>query len=278
MVAKSLALSDINLELFKFTAFADTARSRSGWFFSPRRSVGVVNTFAGNDTVAGTGIGIYSSGIYNDGTITTGAGNDIITGKAVNVTLNTTGIHNRETINTGTGNDIISGKGNSDGIDNSGTIITGRGNDIIAGNCHDYGNTGISNSGTINTGAGNDIIRVSSRSLWSIYNVGTINTGTGNDIVDGLKDGFGGDGKTYLSDGDDTLKGFGEGQFYGGTGTDKILFGVGTYTVSGSTIISSQFDTMSVSQFEKIGGANGGLFIFSNGTLTVDSAGIGTFA
>ena len=274
-----------NLKEFKFTKKADRAISKKGWVLG---EMVVVNALAGNDT-------IKSTGIDNKGTINTGAGNDTIKGTR-------TGIDNEGTINTGAGNDTITGSGYSgisnDGINNSDTIYTGEGNDIITGI---GSNTGIENSDMINTGAGDDTITGtgSDSGIYNEYDC-TIYTGEGNDIVNALTGGFDGDGKTYLGFGNDTLKGFGAGSFYGGTDTDKILFGEGTYEISTSydrityDEISDSYayeigDSYVVSngvrgvemyifEFEQIGGANGGLFTFIDGTLTVDSAGIATFA
>ena len=182
-------------------------------------------------------------------------------------------------INALAGNDIIKGTSSTDsGIGNYGTINTGDGKDTITGTgTGDF--YGIGNDGTINTGAGNDRITGTGGTGSGIYNDddGTINTGDGNDIVDALEGGFDGDGTTYLDAGNDTLKGFGTGNFYGGAGTDKLFFGEGTYVISGSTVVFNGA-TMNVNQFEKIGGANGGLFTFQDGTLTVSSTGVGTFA
>ena len=125
--------------------------------------------------------------------------------------------------------------------------------------------------------AGDDTITgISTREL-GISNDGKINTGKGDDLVNALEGGFGGIGNTYLGDNNDTLMGFGTGSFYGGSGSDKVLFGEGTYTIRG-LIITSDGVTMSVNEFENIGGAYGGLFAFKDGTLTVDSKGVGTFA
>ena len=182
-------------------------------------------------------------------------------------------------INALAGNDIIKGTSSTDsGIGNYGTINTGDGKDTITGTgTGDF--YGIGNDGTINTGAGNDRITGTGGTGSGIYNDddGTINTGDGNDIVDALEGGFAGNGTTYLDAGNDTLKGFGTGNFYGGAGTDKLFFGEGTYVISGSTVVFNGA-TMNVNQFEKIGGANGGLFTFQDGTLTVSSTGVGTFA
>jgi hypothetical protein len=226
-----------NLADFSFTNRSDTAISDDGWYVNPEV---VVNARAGNDTITGTGI-------YNLGTINTGTGNDTITGIRTGIlTGGTIGIVNYGgTIDTGAGNDTITGNGISHGIYNSGTINTGGGRDTITGN-------GISNSGTINTGSGRD-------------------------TVDALQGGFQGEGRIILGAQNDTLKGFGTGTFKGGTGIDKILFGQGTYTITGPSIISDGV-TMNVYEFEKIGGASGGLFNFMNGTLTVNSDGVATFA
>lgn len=153
----------------------------------------------------------------------------------------------------------------------------------------------------INTGRGNDTITGS-----SIANSGTIKTGAGKDVIDALKGGFRGIGdpdfdgpigKAYLGKGNDTLKGFGQGIFYGGKGEDRICFGKGTYEIIGTTIRSDYaknckdiylgngkyetqcvFTVMNVNSFEQIGGTKGELFAFKNGTLNVDSNGVGTFA
>ena len=278
------------LKSFRFTNLADRATSTTGWEvfkgvvvnalagndtiagtgdYYGIYSLGTINTDTGNDTITGTGRGSYY-GIYNDGTIDTGAGNDTITGTSIGGF----GIINNGIINTGIGNDTIAGtSARAYGIKNNGTIDTGAGNDTITGT---GGYFGIVNLGTINTGAGNDTI-TGTGGYFGIVNNGTINTGTGNDTVYALKGGFLGDGKIYLGADNDELKGFGAGSFYGGAGIDKLFFGEGTYVISGSTVVSDG-KTMKVFEFEEIGGANGGLFAFKNGTLTVDAAGAGTFA
>ena len=250
-----------NLKSFEFTNKADKAISKTGWdidFFAK------IDTGAGNDTITGTGSGID---INSSGKIDTGAGNDTITG-----TGSDTGIENFGKIDTGAGNDRIKGTGKDFGIFSFGNIITGAGNDTITGTGSDL--VGIYSLGKIDTGAGNDTITGTGKDCGIDANM--IDTGTGDDIVDALKGGFK-YGVIYLGPDNDTLKGFGEGKFYGGIGIDNMLFGEGTYEISGSNVVSGGV-TMNVFEFEKIGGANGGLFIFSNGTLTVDSAGIGTFA
>ena len=235
-----------NLALFLFDNSANIATSSDGWYVEAGV---VVDTLDGDDKITGTVSSL--DGIDNKGTINTDKGDDAITGASIG----DDGIDNVGTINTGKGDDTIIGiairaDGIDDGIDNVGTINTSKGDDTIAG-----------------TSIGDD----------GIYNEGTINTGEGNDIVNALIGGFGGNGNTYLGGNNDTLKGFGTGSFYGGTGIDQILFGQGTYTVSGTIIVSDGL-TMNVNEFETIGGSNGGLFAFKDGTLTVDSGGVGTFA
>jgi hypothetical protein len=275
-----------NLSLFPFNNRANIATSVDGWYVDAGV---VVNTLAGNDIISGIGgtsntdinNGIANKvSISNNGIIITGTGNDSIYGISDGI-----GVYNTGTINTGTGNDNITGISTGSGLSSSKTSIfnigifndeftidTGTGNDIISGT----GNFGIYNTGTINTGTGKDNI-TGIGNVVGLDNVGTINTGEGNDLVNALKGGFGGNGNTFLGGNNDTLKGFGTGSFYGGTGIDKILFGQGTYTVSGTTIVSDGV-TMNVNEFETIGGANGGLFTFKDGTLTVDAAGVGTLA
>ena len=288
-----------NLKSFKFTERANKAISRTGWYVLEGKTV---NALAGNNTITGTrntGDNTWSDGIVNDGTIITGNGNNTFIG-AGKGKAEGEGIGNYGLIKTGRGNDIISGTCNSDeaadGINNEGKIDVGSGNDRITGAASGYKKlrpqfgscSGICNEGTINTGSGKDIITGSSPTFeyaTGIDNTGTINTGSGKDIVDALKGGFNGvdsddfdklTGRTYLGAGNDTLKGFGTGRFYGGTGKDKILFGQGKYKIRGSTIVSGAV-TMNVNEFEQIGGANGGLFTFKNGTLKVNAAGVGTF-
>ena len=158
----------------------------------------------------------------------------------------------------------------------AGVVVDGLGgNDKITGTS--IYELGIDNDGTINTGKGDDTITGTSTRDEGIDNDGTINTGKGSDVVDALEGRFGGNGDTYLGGGSDTIKGFGTGNFYGGNGIDKMLFSRGTYIVSDSVIVSDSMK-MNVNEFENIGGANGGLFALKDGTLTVDSSGVGTFA
>lgn len=279
---------------FTFTKRADKAVSDDGWDVSSD-----VNALGGNDAIKGR-----SYGVSVDGTIDTGVGNDringdgdsvgveiydeqgsIITGRGndrINGKGDLIGINNRGVIDTGREKDSITGVGGLAGISNALLIDTGIGNDRIIGTGR---SVGIANYGTINTGNGNDTII--GKGL-GISNYGTIDTGKGRDIVDAIDGGFNridGDvsgliGSTSLGSGNDIIKGFGGGRFDGGTGKDKILFSEGTYTIAGRLITEENLlgMTMNVTNFEKIGGVNGGLFKYANGTIIVDSDGNATFA
>ncbi len=56
-----------------------------------------------------------------------------------------------------------------------------------------------------------------------IYNDGVVRTGLGNDTVNAWEGGFDGTGKYYLGLGNDTVKGFGNGTFYGELGRDTLI-------------------------------------------------------
>ena len=145
-------------------------------------------------------------------------------------------------------------------------------------------NTGWETDSSINTGNGNDTITGYGKYGIILDKNSTINTGDGKDTVDALEAsdlGFDNDGTIHLGAGNDILKGFGFGKFYGGTGKDKILLGKGKYKVSDSKIVGTvrgDWEKITAYEFEKIGGVNGGLFDFKDGTLTIDSKGVGTFA
>jgi hypothetical protein len=217
---------------------------------------GVIDTGEGNDIITGTGDsgGLVFSTMdfsYVESHIDTGEGDDIITG-----TGSDAGIFNGGTVNTGNGKDSIISHG---GFHNS-TMLLGDGDDSIIADI-DFPGRAIENFRIINTGYGNDIITSNS----VIYNEGVIETGNGDDsiIVDGGVDrigaGYGihnnggnintGDGNDsiianegfesgsnssgawFLGDGDDYIKGFGSGDFYGGNGLDILELTPGTYTV-----------------------------------------------
>ncbi len=247
------------------------------------RNNGSIDSGDGNNSFIGSA-GTSGSGIENNGTITGGSLDDILT-----ATGGFSGIDNRLLISTGNGNDTISGTSagaNGIGIRNSGTISGGQGDDILSGavTTATFGNfRGISNSGLLAGGAGNDTIMGSVTTGDGIYNTGTItggdgddviigsksgavasainNTGlistdAGDDIVDAMQGGFiGGTGTIDLGDGNDTLKGFGNGTFSGGAGTDYLVFGAGTGTYDVDTTlgtITKSGVTMNVNLFDQI--------------------------
>jgi hypothetical protein len=111
-------------------------------------------------------------------------------------------------------------------------VFLGEGNDSIIADT-DFSNPAIENFNIIETGDGNDTIT----SDGLIYNEGMINTGNGDDsiIVDG---GFesGPAGGVFLGDGEDYIKGFGGGGFYGGNGQDTLELTPGSYTVRVSPV------------------------------------------
>jgi hypothetical protein len=130
--------------------------------------------------------------------------------------------------NTFAGNDILTGTGSTYGLVNYGTLNTGDDNDTIIGNSNN-GYTGISNASgaSIQTGSGNDTII----STGVIYNEGSINTGDGSDFILANQDFSGsGNGTVHLGSGDDHIKGFGPGWFYGDGGNDILELPPGTYT------------------------------------------------
>ncbi len=234
--------------------------------FSGIFNSGIINTGNGKDIITANGTSIYNNyvvGIDNSGIINTGNDDDIITSTAGTYDggiKSGTGISNRGTIDTSDGQDSIISHGP---FTNRGNVFLGEGNDsITASILADVGlpHTAIENFNFIGTGAGNDIIT----STGTIYNEGIINTGNGNDsiIVDrgdnldttpslynnggaiNMGDGndsiiahgfvYSGDnssGACFLGEGDDYIKGFGNGDFYGGNGNDTLELTPGIYTV-----------------------------------------------
>jgi hypothetical protein len=214
-------------------------------------SLSSLNTGDGNDIITGIG----SIGLLNAGSINTGNGEDSIIGDKGSDSNGTRyGISNFSTINTGNANDsIISqekfinrggvflGEGNDSitadtdlhdrALENYKAIETGDGDDLIT-------STGvIYNEGVINTGNGNDIIEgVDHTGIgYGIYNNGgSINTGDGNDSIianGGFESGPNSNGAWFLGEGDDYIKGFGSGDFYGGNGFDILELTPGSYTL-----------------------------------------------
>ena len=247
-----------------------------------------------NVNITGKGNNIY--GLENTKTINMGGGNDIIYSK---VTVDGKrgsiyGIYNTGNINMGRGSNNIEGtaisnSGNNDvyGIANEGTIKLGGADDSITGKANNFNNKrtygiSITSQGILKSGDGNDTITGKATSdayneqKFGIFNNGKLLTGSGEDVVDALTGGFGGNGTTNLGNDNDTLMGFGSGNFRGGSGEDKILLGEGMYWFNENevTLMNSTL-TMNISEFEKIGGFNSGIFAISNTikSLTVDANG-----
>jgi len=238
---------------------------------------GSIDTGAGNDLIAGRGF----VGIANTigSIIDTGDGNDMIS-----TLSNQTGIENYGIINTGNGQDSIIPRGGNlinwggvflgDGNDsltaddaykpdnpsplrNFNAIETGEGNDIITST------DGIYNEGIINTGNGDDSIIVDGGSDgtgigYGIYNNGgAIITGSGNDSIianEGFESGSKSSGAWFLGDGEDYIKGFGSGDFYGGNGNDTLELTPGIYTVGiwDRVTFSKGNSLMLASEFEQL--------------------------
>jgi hypothetical protein len=240
-----------------------------------------IDTGDGNDTITSFSDAERGEGLRNSATINTGNGNDII-----NSTSKLLSIRNNGTINTGNGQDSISSVGN---VTNRGVVFLGEGNDSItasiiadaylpnyralenfntieAGDGDDIITTTgvIYNEGVINTGNGNDYIEgVDIADLgYGIYNNGgAINTGDGNDSIianDGFESGSNSSGAWFLGEGEDYIKGFGSGDFYGGNGNDTLELTPGTYTVGiwgeggESPIFTKGNQLMITSEFEKL--------------------------
>lgn len=262
-------------------------------------NTGVANTLAGNDQITGIGNG---NGIANGGSINTGNGNDKIIGISYSTEeyyfgfatsgnfnsgdgndiitgLGPIGIfhygqYNRYTgtfneFETGEGNDIITGIGRNIGLASyGGVILTRGGNDIIIGSGGSIGiNTqaGYGGSGGIYTEDGDDII-IGSGQIGISMSGGSIDTGHGNDSII-ANGGFDGNCSVVLGYGNDYLKGFGRGNYFG-TGNyyqppldeDTLELTSGSYTVSYTvleyqgTAVSFTKDgiIMNTFQFEKL--------------------------
>jgi hypothetical protein len=174
----------------------------------------------------------------NKGGVLLGEGNDSLTASIIaQVGLPNRAIENFNAIETGDGDDIITSTGV---IYNEGVINTGDGHDSI-----------IVNGGVDGTGTGYGIHN----------NGGSINTGNGNDSIiasEGFKSGENSSGAWFLGEGDDYIKGFGSGDFYGGNGNDTLELTPGTYTVGiwgergESPIFTTGNQLMITSEFEKL--------------------------
>jgi hypothetical protein len=226
---------------------------------------GIINTGNGEDKIL-----LENGGIYNQGSINTGNGkDDIILGNGI--------FSNYGKVSLGDGNDSFL-VDIEDGIltlpifENLGDIETGDGNDII------FTSGAIYNQGFIKTGNGNDRIVVAGAvngigTGYGIYNNGgRIETGDGNDTIiayDGFKSALNSSGAWFLGEGDDYIKGFGSGDFYGGNGNDTLELTPGTYTVgiwgeAGESPIFKKGDQLMItSEFETLI-AGGTTYDFAN--------------
>jgi hypothetical protein len=167
----------------------------------------------------------------------------------------------------GDGNDSLIADADSSflrrAIYNSNFIETGDGNDTITSSGVIY------NTGVINTGNGDDSIIVDGGGLdvftgkvLGIYNYGgSIDTGNGNDTIianEGFESAPNNSGSVFLGEGEDYIKGFGSGDFYGGNGNDTLELTPGTYTVGiwgeggESPIFTKGNQLMITSEFEKL--------------------------
>ncbi|MFM8524558.1 MAG: hypothetical protein ACKOCM_02915 [Cyanobacteriota bacterium] len=250
-----------------------------------------INTLTGSDSLVGTvtagngsGFGDPAAGVWvTTGTrLNLGLGDDQIIGEAnVESGSYNFGVYNEGAIDTGYGNDLIQGSSRF-GVCNNGssTISMGDGSDQIIGESSDVNAAGqdfaVINHGFINMGAGKDSI-TGFNSTNGLFNDGKITMGDGADTVDALiggaagsPGGLQGGGLIDFGRGDDVLKGFGEGTFNSGAGTDSLVLQDGIYTVvaNGSNFLITATNlaltpspgTMTINSFEKIGGANDPLY------------------
>jgi hypothetical protein len=168
-----------------------------------------------------------------------GEGNDSITASIIaEVGFPNRALENFNAIETGDGNDTITSAG---AIYNEGIITTGNGDDSI-----------------IVDGGTDDI----TGTTYAIYNNGgAINMGDGNDSIianEGFESAPNSSGAWFLGEGEDYIKGYGSGDFYGGNGFDTLELTPGTYTVGiwgegGESPIFTKGDQLMItSEFEKL--------------------------
>jgi len=252
-----------------------------------------IDTGDGNDTI----VGIGKIGILNEGTIDTGNGADsIIANQSSDGPGLLSGLYNFGTINTDNGNDSIISQGK---FINRGMVFLGEDNDSIAADT-DFSDRALENLGFIGTGNGNDTIT----STGVIYNEGVIETGNGEDSIivnggvdengtrygiynnggainmgdgndsiianEGFESGPNSSGAWFLGDGEDYIKGYGSGDFYGGNGNDTLELTPGSYTVGiwgqgqdTSVIFTKGNSLMITSEFEQLI-AGGTTYNFAN--------------
>lgn len=225
-----------------------------------------LTTFSGSDSFTYTisdGTGTATASVFVEvGVDLDGSnGTDGLTGTPGDDRLNAGNgkrtLINRNAVLLGDGNDSISADVDSPNraIENFNFIGTGDGNDTIT-------STGILyNEGIINTGSGDDYIFVDGCTCtgYGIYNNGgNINTGDGNDSIianEGFESALNSSGSVFLGAGEDYIKGFGSGDFYGGSGNDTLELTPGSYTVgiSDTSRTFTKGDKLLItSEFEKL--------------------------
>jgi hypothetical protein len=181
---------------------------------------------------------LYNYGIKNSGTIDTGMGDDTITGS----NLTESGYLILDSLYS------VAIVRDSVGIDNGGTINTGEGADSLISNGK------LINYGQVLLEGGDDTITT----YGVIYNDGEINTGSGNDSIiayGGFESGLNNSGRVLLGPGEDTLYGFGSGDFYGGDDEDTLELTPGSYIVgiSGAGVTFTKGSSVMItSDFEKL--------------------------
>jgi hypothetical protein len=242
-----------------------------------------LTTGDGNDTIESS-LGT----IFNYGGVFLGDGNDILVSGIGNSNLDNIGIDNIGTINAGNGNDSITSLRGK--FFNRGNVFLGEGNDSITADTTDFSDRALENFGFIGTGDGKDTIITTgviynegiietgngddsiivdggvddlSGTRYGIYNNrGAINMGDGNDSIianEGFQSGLNSGGAWFLGEGDDYIKGYGSGDFYGGNGNDILELTPGTYTLkkwadsTGESVVFTKGNGLMItSEFEQL--------------------------
>jgi hypothetical protein len=178
---------------------------------------------------------LYSAAIANgrNGTIDMGVGADTLKGSIAGA--NTIGVLNGKI----GGSTLKTFVPVATGGTTTSQILMGEGDDSIIGentSAADANSYGIYNSGYIDLGNGKDsIIGVKSSTSTTgaaIYNSGLMVGGLGDDTFDAFQGGWAGNGTVNCGFGNDTVTGFGSGNFDGGAGVnDALVLGAGSYTV-----------------------------------------------
>jgi hypothetical protein len=233
---------------------------------------GTISTGDGQDTVSSFGATTYAIFLSSASILDTGEDNDIITGGVLssgiikmdggNDSMIVRGVFiNNGVVFLGDGNDSIIGTPSpgyfNPSIINDNFIETGDGNDTMTTPGIIY------NEGIITTGNGDDSIiaeggLTENGTRYGIYNKGgAIITGDGNDSIianEGFESGPNSSGAWFLGEGEDYIKGFGSGDFYGGNGNDTLELTPGTYTVGrwDRVTFSKGNSLMLASEFEQL--------------------------